>query len=89
MNWARGLFRTWSVASLLWLAIWTVLEWRWLSCKVPAIARAGPWESYRCNPFDEFDPWEDFLLPALLPPLILLVVGGLLLWAVRGFRRSV
>src|SRR5258706_12072122 len=53
MNWKRGLLRVWTAASLLWVALWTVLKWSVvaaslsdLSCLISG-GSSGPWCKYR------------------------------------------
>lgn len=91
MNWWRGLFRLWLTASLLWMALWIALNWSALatdfSCRFGA---GGPWCDYY-PPKDFYldgglqDPsfWEALLIPPTAALMLGLVVG----WILKGFRR--
>ncbi len=88
MSWARGLFRLWVVATVLWIAGAVALNWTEISCKLGSSADAKPWERYRCGPFDDLIPfnWQNSALVLGGPPLLLLLLGSLFYWAIRGFR---
>jgi hypothetical protein len=52
VNWKRGLFRVWEATTLLWAALWIVLNWSGvaaslsdLSCLVNG-GSSGPWCKY-------------------------------------------
>jgi hypothetical protein len=86
-TWGRGLFRIWTAGALLWIAVATATHWRQLACKwLPA--DSDGWQSYSCNPFDRFDAALDTIGPILGAPVGALVVGGLVYWAAKGFRRG-
>jgi hypothetical protein len=79
MNWRRGSLRLYAVAVVIWIAI---VLWRW-------------WQS-RCidDPFDpklsicldrpEFD--YQFLIWAVVPPVIAMAVVLSIMWIVAGFK---
>jgi hypothetical protein len=94
MNWKRGLFRVWAAASLLWVALWTVLNWSGvatslfdLSCLVSG-GSSGPWCEYRLIEAIAVYGLEDrrFWIGLLTPPVAALLLGYTLLWIGRGFR---
>ncbi|WP_182177851.1 hypothetical protein [Methylobacterium radiotolerans] len=82
-NGERGAFRLWCAAAFAW-----VIGCTWL---LDLPCSLGPYSAPWClNPFDQF-----WLVPAaywrltvivVLPPVIVLVLGGLLAWTWRGFR---
>ena len=97
MNWKRGLFRVWAAASLLWLALWTMLNWSGvvaslsdLSCLVSG-GSSGPWCEYRligaiaANGVKDRHSWIELLAP----PSATLLLGYTLLWIRRGFRHDI
>jgi hypothetical protein len=78
MNWRRGLFRLWLVASAAWLALTTVVAYYSGAFSTP-LPPVG---------FTLDDPLADIrLFPvfALTPPLIVGVAIFVLLWVVSGF----
>jgi hypothetical protein len=90
MNWKRGLFRVWASASLLWVALWTVLHWSGvavslsdLSCLVSG-GSSGPWCEYRIDGLED----RHFWIGLIAPPIAALLLGYTLLWIGRGFRRE-
>lgn len=60
MNWGRGLFRLWAVATVFWVAGAAWLQWQDLRCD---------WEpsKYGCNPFDQFDTPQAELPKGFVP----------------------
>jgi hypothetical protein len=90
MNWSRGLFRLWLAASLLWMALWIALDWRALatdfSCR---FGSNGPWCEYPSKDFylegglQDPSVWEALLIPPIATLLLGLVMG----WVIKGFRR--
>ncbi len=79
MNWERGLFRTWIVGSSIWAVTWFCLM-------DPMCVFAN---NYRCRqhqPLGDGEGWATiFLLFGV--PLIVLALGHVLSWALRGFKR--
>jgi glycerol uptake facilitator-like aquaporin len=96
MNWKRGLLRVWAAASLLWVALWTVLNWSGvaaslsdLSCLVSG-GSSGPWCKYRLIGAIAADGLEDrhFWIGLIAPLIAALLLGYTLLWVGRGFRAK-
>ncbi len=122
---ARGLFRLWIIASVLWIGGVLAVTWRTFppaeltDVKVGLNTSTRPTEcdgksNDQCmailtrlgkNPFDAFDPPPLGEEPqyvskrrsaisfaamtwALVPPLVLLTLGGALGWAFSGFRSE-
>ena len=75
MNWKRGLFRVWLVASVGWIGYW--LWQSWMICGFSI----NP--SPRCA--NEI-PWTGLAIISLSGPLIALVLGLVAVWIVRGFK---
>lgn len=97
MNWKRGLFRAWIVLTALWLTGW--LAFAWLDPGIPSLMRDC--EEAREHTLKALGDaavaqcvrtWEEkrteFLRNALVPPILLLIVGVLAHWIVRGFRTQ-
>jgi hypothetical protein len=80
MNWARGLFRLWLVASVLWIFAWIVLGWSTLGC---FLLHPGPWCDY-----DDSRNLIGLAAIGLGTPVFLFFLGWALLWAFRGFHRA-
>lgn len=96
MNWKRGLFRTWLALAVLWGACWVFLSWSSLSASFRDFAclvgegTSGPWCEYRRKGFIIDGGFEDrrFWVDLVVPPLALLLLGYILFWIGRGFRRQ-
>ena len=88
---ARGLFRLWLVLSVLWVAgigatslifdetvsAYVRLESMFDTCiKVKKADECAEWLRWGA-------PWL-----ALVPPIVVLVIGWALIWAFRGFRQE-
>jgi hypothetical protein len=94
MNWKRGLFRVWAAASLLWVALWTVLNWSGVAASLSDLAclvsggSSGPWCEYRLLGAISVHGLEDryFWIGLIAPPMTALLTGYTLLWIGRGFR---
>ena len=88
MNWARGLFRLWVVATVLWFII---------CAAAAAIFGPSSWDDFKCA-IGVYDAWCDSrrdvlptritLLVIVAVPAIVLAMGASLLWAMSGFRRQ-
>jgi hypothetical protein len=84
------------VASLLWAALWTVLNWSGVAASLSDLAclvsggSSGPWCEYRLMGAISVGGLEDrhFWIELMAPPLAALLVGYTLLWIARGFRSS-
>ena len=83
MNWTRGLWRLWLVASIAYAALAGFFAWR------------AMWDARLArNPFADLIPnnpitWDEggqIALIVCLPPLLVLVLGYGAAWVVRGFR---
>ena len=78
MNYWRGLFRAWIVASAAWI-IWCLWQFPY-SC---LIYHARPW----CNYWD----WQRYVEAVgtlIVPPALVLILGLAVRWVVVGFRTS-
>ena len=57
------------------------------------VYRSGPIDPYDCLDRRNFSPdWSGRLVAGafiLLPPALLLLIGSIMVWVVRGFRKSV
>jgi hypothetical protein len=96
----RGLLRLWVVLSVLWIgavAFVTWQDWRESHVSWNAILQFDQTEQHKVSP--KFDPaeYEAFKARAniergveiaLIPPIIVLAIGLLFVWVVRGFRRQ-
>jgi len=79
MNWGRGLLRLGVAGAMLWVAVGLAIQWRQFACKwLPAAEGSDGRQSYSCSPFDRFAPPIDTLGIVLGPPVVVLLVGGLL-----------
>lgn len=67
MNWRRGLFRLWVVASVAW-AVFLV---GWMVVDPPTNPR-----------------WDRIAIAAVALPAAVWVLGMLIVWVGRGFRKS-
>jgi hypothetical protein len=86
MNWTRGLFRLWIVGTVLWVA------YIGMTVALPA------WREAHCDPSDDpfcglgpksqHDGVWDLANTALDPPLVVLAIGSVMVWAFRGFRKA-
>jgi hypothetical protein len=96
MNWKRGLFRAWLVSSALWSALWVLLNWSGIAASRSDLAclvsngSSGPWCAYRLQGDIAVGGLEDwhFWVGLVVPPFALLLLGYILLWIARGFRRE-
>jgi hypothetical protein len=89
MNWGRGIFRLWTAAAVLWITVAIAVHWRELACKWLPAGDGSEWERSTCNPFVTFDAASmDTLGRTIGVPLVALVVGGLIYWIAKGFRRA-
>ena len=68
---ARGLFRLWLVAAIVWIALMGLLEWP------------------NANAFGLLDSGDIQTAVGVIfiPPLLLLMLGSALGWAIKGFRN--
>jgi hypothetical protein len=96
VNWKRGLFRVWEATTLLWAALWIVLNWSGvaaslsdLSCLVNG-GSSGPWCKYHLMGDIAVGGLEDplFWIGLVAPPIAALLLRYTLLWIGRGFRQE-
>jgi len=94
MNWRRGLFRLWAVGGGLWAVIWPLCIWA--TCKFVPWPGANYYvEVCRTNfsewatPLREFTIWSYLSIAGIDVglPLLTLVFGAAIWWAVSGFRQ--
>jgi hypothetical protein len=99
MNQLRGLVRAWIVASFAWVVLWAA--YIWLSCDYiprPVSSRVSELE-YMCRTsllgdwmvrpaFFGLKEYGNIILTALLPPIVVLIFGHAIRWAVRGFGAT-
>jgi hypothetical protein len=80
MNWRRGLFRLWLLASVLWVGgcLW-LLDY---SC----FFGAYPWCNWWVVRPLLSSTYAEVLAKTFGPPVILFLIGYALLWIGRGFR---
>ena len=86
MNWARGLQRVWAVVAICWFGLQT-----WLM----RVAIKSAWDGWVDAPLDgKLQDYDAAILNIrleiaewiVLPPLGLLLLGFMVVWAARGFR---
>jgi hypothetical protein len=97
---ARGLFRLWLVAAVLWVGGVAITTWRTLPTSddfipdPPEITKTAPPfdPNLPSTPFDQYledkkrEDIKSAVLFGLLPPAFILALGSALVWAFRGFR---
>jgi hypothetical protein len=85
---ARGLFRIWVVASIVWLVGW--LWYVWATCKTDNERLLYCYTSF----FDDWMQRGDFtfwyyaklIATGMVVPIVVLALGSALVWAFKGFR---
>ena len=89
MDWARGIFRIWLVASVCWMAGATYVLWDDVSAKIVRLDQSAPPPPGKVGTIVVEAHWEK-RLPAIahviIPPFLVLALGFAVGWAVRGFR---
>ena len=99
MNWRRGLFRLWLVLSLCWIVLVGVHNWNDLSSREmtsdltkwsnEALEKASRGEALSVS---DYPPdWPRRLAAGgyiIGPPFAALLLGYVLIWVGRGFRRA-
>jgi hypothetical protein len=87
MELRRGMFRVWVIASIIWIVVWGLRVFVALACRLGT-------DHFTCsdtlNSLLTQGSLPDWVvaLGAVAPPLLLLVVGGALLWIVDRFWES-
>jgi hypothetical protein len=84
MNWRRGLFRLWLVASAVWIA--RTFWWR-EACLIPSWLGGGGWW---CNDAVVDPIGENLKSVALIlgPPAAAFLAGLVSVWVLNGFRHN-
>jgi hypothetical protein len=80
VNWRNGFLRVWLVVSLCWIVYVALALVEWSDVR-PALRGERP--ALR----GDLRETLDYLLLALLPPVLLLALGLVALWVLRGFRQ--
>jgi hypothetical protein len=93
MNWRRGLFRLWLVASLCWIAGFSMYTWK----QEPGLSSLQFGYEIASSPEEQSEREivgglnaelaKRYLAYVLLPPLVTLALGLLGAWVVSSFER--
>jgi hypothetical protein len=87
MNWRRLLFRLWLIASGIWMCAWTLHIWQSCTTDLGEVwCRTDYNEWY--SAFSKFTPLTYAVIAVwgMVPPLAILAWGGVVYWALTGFR---
>ena len=84
MDLRRGMFRVWIICSVIWVILWGLRVFVVLGCRPGGdhLVCFDFWYGITSEPVVPY--WVE-ALGAFAPPLLLLVVGRAVLWAVEGF----
>jgi hypothetical protein len=91
----RGLFRLWLVSSVLWAGSMAAVTWQDLAYPIlsdaevglsPAIGGELPDAPWILREKREMETIKYAVGLALVPPMLVLMIGSALVWAFRGFR---
>jgi hypothetical protein len=93
-NWKRGFLRLWIAATLVWcgLVAWhgysDLVVSRHITADWAACSEAHKTQSWLCDPIiDPIGPaLRTYSLIAVLPPVALLLLWGVVAWIIAGFR---
>jgi len=103
MNWRRGLFRTWVVATTFWVVgvavtgatNWYNDPWRPVAeAPINPNSKPGQFDPSTAVPVNEIGTiagtslWV-YVGFAVLPPMLLLLIGSGGIWAARGFSHKI
>lgn len=85
VNWLRGLFRLWLLASLSWVGCVFWIEWTTLKADLSCIVRPS---EVSPDVWCRFRDEVDLLLLTFVVPVAILLLGYAMVWVGRGFRHS-
>lgn len=80
MNWRRGIFRLWAVASVIWIVVSV-----WLRHQLEASILDMPL-GFRLE--RGLMDWRFWAEEVLLPPIATAAAGLIVCWIANGFRKS-
>ena len=89
MNWTRGLLRVWAVLAVCWIGVVGYLTGGKLGLSNKGFFDPVKYLEGASGPYSFWPDWNSFVAfgeTALLPPFGLLLLGFMVVWAMRGFR---